>query len=158
MKTHKIDPTQYFANWAYVVHQALWPALGVSLREYVDRAKTGEMRDRARAAGLPAERISALAVHYLAHAISEPPTYAFQTGDLFHLARDECHCLQVIGKTKECLLETHVTQCGAPTPRHAYHITADDFAKWLKTGIKPPHGRIHRSQSISEILRYSIED
>lgn len=150
------DPNVYFSSWKYLVHKALWPALGVTLREYVDKEKAKSLRAEAKSYGhryVPPK--------YLAYAVSKPPLLDFQEGDLFFSARNPLLALQVVAKRK--LLEVHqLTICKEAgdevrnSPRQAFQLIDDELAEWLQTGVVPTHAQIDAAKSYSEVLRFSI--
>lgn len=150
------DPNAYFGSWEYVVHKALWPALGVTLREYVDKEKARILRAEAKRLGH-----QYVAPMYLAYAISKPPLLDFQEGDIFYSARNPLLALQVVTRRK--LLEVHqITVCKEAgeevkeVPRLAYQLIDDELAEWIQTGVVPVHAQIDAAKSYSEVLRFSI--
>lgn len=150
------DPNVYFRSWKYVVHKALWPAFGVTLREFVDKEKARVLRAEAKRHG---HRY--VAPMYLAYAVSRPPALDFQEGDLFFSARNPLLALQVVARRK--LLEVHQImvreEAGEGVKaslRLAYQLIDDEFAEWLKTGVVPAHAQIDAAKSYSEVLRFSI--
>jgi hypothetical protein len=150
------DPNVYFGSWNYAVHKALWPALGVTLREYVDKEKAKSLRAEAKRHG---HRY--VAPKYLAYAVSKPPLLDFQEGDLFFSARNPLLALQVVARRK--LLEVHqVTirnEAGeevSSSLRRAFQLIDDELAEWLQTGVVPAHAQIDAAKSYSEVLRFSI--
>jgi hypothetical protein len=150
------DPNLYFGSWEYLIHKALWPALGVSLREYVDKEKAKVLRTEAKRHG---HRY--VAPMYLAYAVSKPPVFDFQEGDLFLSARNPFQSLQVVARRK--LLEVHkiVVREEARNEvkdflRLAYQLIDDEFAEWLQTGVAPAHAQIDAAKSYSDVLRFSI--
>lgn len=150
------DPNVYFGSWEYVVHKALWPALGVTLREYVDKEKAKILREEAKRHG---HRY--VAPMYLAYAISKPRVLDFQEGDLFFSARNPLLALQVVARRK--LLEIHQVMVRKDAEeevkgalRLAYQLIDDEFAEWLQTGVVPAHAQIDAAKSYSEVLRFSI--
>lgn len=148
MSSDKIDPHTYFSGWHFDIRPELWPALGVTRRAFVDKAKTKVLREAARKAGH--EDPSRLKITYFAYAVDDPPALAFEEGDVFYAKRSNSS-IQV-GKIKE-LTEVWV-RSGAPT--HACRLAADELATWLQTGKEPPGKRIHRFESWSEIATYHI--
>ena len=150
------DPNIYFGSWEYVIHKALWPALGVSLREYVDKDRSKALRAEAKIHG---HRY--VAPKYLAYAASNPPALDFQEGDLYFSVRNSLMALQVVSRRK--LLEVHQIifsqEPGEDVKRSlrlAYQLIDDEFAEWLQTGVVPAHAQIDAAQSYSEVLRFSI--
>ena len=150
------DPNVYFGSWEYVIHKALWPALGVTLREYVDKVNGKVLRAEAKRHG---HRY--VAPKYLAYALSKPPILDFQEGDLFFSARNPLLALQVVARRK--LLEVHqiVIHEGAgekvkSSLRLAFQLIDDEFSEWLQTGVVPAHAQIDAAKSYSEVLRFSI--
>lgn len=150
------DPNVYFSSWKYLVHKALWPALGVTLREFVDKEKARVLRTEAKRHG---HRY--VAPMYLAYAVSTPPALDFQEGDLFFSARNPLLVLQVVARRK--LLEVHQImvreEAGEEVKgslRLAYQLIDDEFAEWLQTGVVPAHAQIDAAKSYSEVLRFSI--
>jgi hypothetical protein len=126
------DPNIHFESWEYLVHKALWPALGVSLREYVDKEKAQVLRAEAKRHG---HRY--VAPMYLAYAVSKPPVFDFQEGDLFFSARNSFEALQVVTRRK--LLEVHKIivreELGEEVKgflRLAYQLIDDELAEWLQ--------------------------
>jgi len=150
------DPNIYFVSWEYVIHKALWPALGVLLREYVDKEKAKALRAEAKIHG---HRY--VAPKYLAYAVSNPPVLDFHEGDLFFSARNPLLALQVVSRRK--LLEVHQITFSQGAGREvkdsirlAYQLIDDEFAEWLQMGVVPAHAQIDPALSYSEVLRFSI--
>ena len=155
------NPDAYFSSWGYDVHKSLWPALGVTLREYVDKEKSAALRaDAKRLVGSETVKRQVTA-KYLAYAVSSPPVFDFQEGDLFFSAQNKLIALQVVARRK--LLEVHLIELtrefgdADQVPcRFAYQLIDTEFAEWLRTGVAPIHARIDAAQSYSEVLRFSI--
>ena len=150
------DPNIYFGSWKYIVNRSLWPALGVSLREYVDKERAKVLRAEAKRHG---HRY--VAPTYLAYAKSEPPVFDFQEGDLFFSAQSSSTALQVVARRK--LLEVHqVLVREGPSDevkccsRLAYQLIDNELAEWLQTGVVPAYAQIDAAKSYSEVLRFSI--
>jgi hypothetical protein len=136
------DPNVYFGSWEYVVHKALWPALGVTLREYVDKVKAKALRAETKRHG---HRY--VAPKYLAYALSKPPVLDFQEGDIFFSARNPLLALQIVARRK--LLEVHqivihedAGQEVKSSFRLAFQLIDDEVAEWLQTGVVPAHAQI----------------
>lgn len=95
-KLKKIDPLAYFGDWKFEVHRALWPALGVSLRVYIDEEPTKAARKAAKQRG--EDNVKKIAIRVQAHAVSETPVLDFHEGDVFPSKKIEGVTLQVIGQ------------------------------------------------------------
>ena len=150
------DPVIYFQSWKYLVHKALWPALGVSLREYVDKEKAKVLKAEAKRLGQ-----KYVAPLYLAYARTDPPVFDFQEGDLFFSSQNSSRALQVIARRK--LLEVHQIFLheepkdeGSSSSRLAYQLIDGEFAEWLRTGLVPAYAQIDAAKSYSDVLRFSI--
>jgi hypothetical protein len=149
-----IDAPAYFSEWEFEIHRALWPALGVTQREYIDKERTKEAREKAKQNG--EANVSHIAIRYLAHAVSEIPLLDFHEGDTFASKKNSNVVVQVISKGE--YVEVHQTTIQPQPRRQAFHVTDTELAEWLRTGHKPPNARIAKGQSYSEVLRFSIED
>lgn len=150
MASQKIDPKHYFSTWHFEIHDALWPALGVGRREFVDREKSRLMREKAKAEGTPKEALARMKSVYYAYAIDEPPQYQLEEGDLFY-AKQSPMSIQ-IGKITDDI-EVWVRGNG---PTYACWLRDDELAGWLKNGIEPKNKRIDRFQSRSEIAKFYV--
>jgi hypothetical protein len=155
------NPVAYFSSWAYEVHKSLWPALGVALREYVDKEKSAALRADAKRLVGSGNVKRQVTVKYLAYAMSSPPVFDFQEGDIFFAAQNKLIALQVVARRKQ--LEVHqidLTQQlddAQQNPcRFAYQLIDIELSEWLRTGVTPIHARIDAAQSYSEVLRFSI--
>lgn len=153
-KFKKIDPPAYFGDWEFEVHRALWPALGVSLREYIDKEPTRVAREAAKQRG--EENVTRIAIRVLAHAVSENPVLDFHEGDVFPSKKSNGVTLQVIGQGER--IEVHQIIIHSTPRRLAYHVTDAELSAWLRTGKEPTNARIGKGQSYSEVLRYGIEE
>lgn len=153
-KLKKIDPLAYFGDWKFEVHRALWPALGVSLREYIDKEPTKAARKAAEQRG--EDNVKKIAIRVQAHAVSENPVLDFHEGDVFPSKKIEGVTLQVIGQGDR--IEVHQIIVHSAPRRLAYHVTDTELAAWLRTGKEPTNARIGKGQSYSEVLRYGIEE
>jgi hypothetical protein len=150
MASQKIDPKHYFSTWHFDIHDALWPALGVERREYVDREKSRLMREKAKAEGTPKEVLARMKSVYYAYAIDEPPQYQMEEGDLFY-AKQSPISIQ-IGKISDDI-EVWVRGNGAT---YACWLQDNELAGWLRNGIEPKNKRIDRFQSRSEIAKFYV--
>lgn len=153
-KFQKIDAAAYFAPWAYEIRRALWPALGVNLREYVDKERTKAAREEAKQRG--EVNLTRIAHRYLAYAVSGNPALDFHEGDMFPSRENDGISLQVIGMGE--YVEVHQIIVQSPARRLAFHVTDTQLAEWLRAGTPPLNSRIGRGQSYSEVLRFSIEE
>lgn len=153
-KFQKIDAAAHFSTWQFEIHRALWPALGVELREYIDKERTKAAREEAKRQG--ETNLTRIAHRYLAHAVSENPALDFHEGDVFPSKKSDGVSLQVIGMGE--YVEVHQIIIQSPARRLAYHVTDTELADWLRTGSTPPNSRIGQGQSYSEVLRFSIEE
>lgn len=154
LKFQKINALDYFSEWEFEVHRALWPALGVSLREYIDKERTQAAREAAKQLG--EDNLTKIAIRYLAHAVSEIPVLEFHEGDVFPSKKRGGVSLQVIAQGE--YIEVHQIIIHSPPRRLAYHVTDTELATWLQTGNEPSNARIGRGQSYSEVLRFGIEE
>lgn len=146
------DPVEHFARWAYSIEKAHWAALGVALREFIDKDKTAAARDAARAAGHDDDYVKRIAYRHLAYADAGVDRTEFNEGDLFH-HKSEKRAIQVVKLAD--LIEVHEIILGQAPRRHAYRVTADDLASWLRDGNAPSHARIPPMQSCaSALFRY----
>lgn len=153
------DPVRYFSSWAYQIHKSLWPALGVTLREYIDKKKPAQKDATTKHDQGGISVTNKTPTKYLAYAISTPPAFDFQEGDLFFSSTSTQLALQVIAKRK--LIEVHQIKLGNnrlsdATCRAAFQLIDTELADWLRTGIVPAHACIDASQSYSDVLRFSI--
>jgi hypothetical protein len=153
-KFQKVDAVAYFGDWEFEIRRALWPALGVSLREYIDKERTKAARDEAKQRG--ETNLTKIAHRYLAHAVSENPALDFHEGDIFPSRNSDGISLQVIGVGE--YVEVHQIIIQSPARRLAFHVTDTELAAWLRTGKPPLNSRISIGQSYSETLRFSIEE
>lgn len=152
-RTTRIDPTEYFAHWAYRIEKALWPALGVSLREYVDKEKSAALRKAAKnGSGITSS--TGATVKFLAYAVGDPPVLDFHEGDLFFSSCQKLPAIQVVAKRK--LIEVHEVDISSGTGRRAYQLIDTELATWLCCGCAMDHARIDAAQSYSDVLRFSI--
>ncbi len=157
-----IDPEDYFADWHFAIRPELWPALGVTRREYIDREKTKLLRATARSNGESDTMVARLKVTYMAYSVDTNPVYTFEEGDTFY---SMCTAAGLqISKHKE-LIEVWALQCRTTDCiyygydckyTYASQMTATEIAGWLKTGNEPINRRIDRNQSWSEIAKYSL--
>jgi len=153
-KFKKVDPLAYFGDWEFEVHRALWPALGVTLREYIDKEPTKVAREAAKQRG--EDNVKRIAIRVLAHAVSENPVLDFHEGDVFPSRKIEGVTLQVIGQGER--IEVHQIIIHSTPRRLAYQVTDTELAAWLRTGKEPTNARIGKGQSYSEVLRYGTEE
>lgn len=151
----RIDPIDYFASWAYEVSKALWPALGVSLREYVDKNKSAALRSSLAMEGYGTRGSNLPTVKYLAYAVGDPPTFDFHEGDLFFPKGQSLLPLQVVAIRK--LIEVHQVDTRPNRLRLSYQLINTELADWLREGVVPQYARIDASQSYSDVLRFSIK-
>lgn len=153
LRATKIEPTSYFSEWAYDIDRSLWPALGVTLREYVVKKKTASDQD---STFLETDDVVAnkTPAKYLAYAVGNPPQFDFHEGDLFFPKSSDDLVVQVVAKRK--LLEVHQIPRDKNGLRIAYQLVDDELAEWLKTGDVPRYSRIDAALSFSEVLRFSI--
>jgi hypothetical protein len=150
----KIDAPAYFSEWEFEIHRALWSALGITLREYIDKERTKAAREAAKQHG--EGNLTKIAHRYLAHAVSENPVLDFHEGDVFPSKKSDGVSLQVIAQGE--YLEVHQIIIQSPPRRLAFHVTDTELAAWLRTGNKPSNARIGKGQSYSEVLRFGIEE
>ncbi len=177
------DPAAIFSNWAFTIKKAHWAAFGVGLREYTNQEKTEQLRDKWESknprytelaktlAGTtlkPAEKdihpdieewrqlqVDRLRykISYLAWAYSSPVAYAFEVGDIFHLATNESEVLQVVAGGD--VLEVKHSRRHPDRFSIGYQATPEQLKKWLERG-DIPNGvvQIHKNQSRSEIAKF----
>jgi len=150
----KIDAPSHFGDWHFEVHPALRPALGVSLREYVDKDKTKVAKEAAKKRG--ESDLSGISIRYLSHAVAEQPVLDFHEGDVFPSKKSDGVTLQVVAQGEN--IEVHQVIVHSTPRRLAYHVTDAELAAWLRTGKEPTNTRIGKGQSYSEVLRYGIEE
>lgn len=143
------DPVAHFAAWAFSIEKAHWPALGVELREFIDKDKTTAARQAARDAGHNDEYVKRIAHRHLCYSDAGVDRTEFHEGDLFH-HKSEPRAVQVVKLAD--LIEVHEITLQPPARRHAYRITADELASWLKDDQTPSHARIVPMQSGSAAL------
>ena len=94
----KIDAPIHFGDWHFEIRPALWPALGVSLREYVDKEKTKIAKEAAKKRG--ESDLSGISFRYLSHAVAEQPVFDFHEGDVFLSKKSDGVTLQVISQAR----------------------------------------------------------
>lgn len=150
----KIDAPIHFGDWHFEVRSALWPALGVSLREYVDKEKTKVAKEAAKKHG--ESDLSGISIRYLSHAVAEHPVFDFHEGDVFPSKKSDGVTLQVVAQGEN--IEVHQILIHSTPRRLAYHVIDAELAAWLRTGKEPINARIGKGQSYSEVLRYGIEE
>lgn len=134
-KPTPVDPETYFRLWAYVIHPYHYQALGVSLRDYVDREKTKAARARGAEQGLTHAQCLKIASTYRCYVVDNPPAYDFSEGALFTPRCAASPCLQVFDGPG--YLEVHAITTN-PARRRLFALGADDLAAWLETGTEPP--------------------
>ncbi|MFT3758460.1 hypothetical protein [Thauera sp.] len=145
LKHTKIDdPREFFSAWHYVIRPELWPALGVTLREYIDPAPTKRAREAALAKGLDKKAVARISVTIMCYASAGRDAIEFHEGDIFYGQGSSDPALQVLRVGR--YLEVHAIDKLTPS-RSPYRITADEFADWLETGAVPTHGRIAPMES-----------
>jgi hypothetical protein len=146
------DPVTHFEHWAFCIKKAHWAALGVAQREFVDRDKTKAAKKAAKSAGYDEEYVKRIAHRYLSYSDAGVERSEFHEGDLFH-HKTEPRALQ-IAKMGD-FIEVHEIHLEEPKERHAYRVTADELASWLKDGNRPSIARITPSESgTTALLRY----
>lgn len=153
-KPIRLDPVKYFDSWVYSIRKPLWSALGVSLREYVDKEKSAVLRASLQSNNVGKSRAEAISAKYMAYAVGNPPVFDFHEGDLFYSAAGGFPAIQVVAKRK--LVEVHHIFVDPTACRRAYQLVDEELADWLKTGICPEHARIDAAQSYSDVLRFGI--
>lgn len=156
-----VDPKEYFADWCYEIREPLYPALGVTVRSFIDKEKSSAAREAAIANGMPkTEATKRIKIMYMAHAVSIPPNFDFHEGDVFYRRGDQASYVQVLGvksSEQEPLIEVHVPALGAK--RLAFHVPSHVLAEVLRNGQNFPFASgINASQSLKESLRYCILD
>lgn len=151
----RVDPNQYFSSWVYRVDKPLWPALGVSLREYVDKEKTTALRNSMQRSGTEHGGCALPTVKVMAYAVGNPPFLDFHEGDIFFPKRPELPLIQVVAKRK--LVEVHQIDNQPNCLRRAYQLIDTELIEWLRDGVVPQHARIDAARSYSEVLRFGIE-
>jgi len=153
VRAKKIIPAENFTAWHFDIRPELWPAMGVTLREYVDAAATKVLRKRAKAAGVEESKLVDIAHRVMLYALDAPPNYAFDEGDVFY-AKHGNACIQ-IGKSRDAVIEVWVLDAGKY--RYACHVAdAAAVAAWLESGQEPAGTRIHRYSSFTELARLSV--
>lgn len=153
VRATKIDPASFFSDWAYEIDRPLWPALGVTLREYVAKANSTSSHDSV-LQNLGEINVGRSPSKYLAYAIGNPPQFDFQEGDLFFPKDPSVCALQVVANRK--LIEVHQIPRSSSDLRKAYQLIDDELVAWLKTGLIPTYSRIDPALSFSEVLRFGI--
>lgn len=150
----EIDPIQYVAGWHFGIRREQLPAIGITRREYVDKATQAIARKQATAAGMAPADVRRIRRTYWAHVIGSPPRLDFHEGDLFE-ARGRSYA-QVVKVLDATLLEAHHIKAKYRT---AYQISASDFVIWLKSGARPATARqIWAYESKSAGFREFIRD
>lgn len=170
------DPEKHFHNWHYRIKQAHWPALGVQMRDFVNREKTTQWRqqweqDTPRYAELKPlffrkrqteisghpdlkeweqlkkERAD-LAYKDRVYALSTPSLYDFHEGDIFY--SETAPYLQVVAVSPMLEVKTTVDDRLIP-----YHITPAILADWLQFGRIPDASyQADKNQSASMIAKH----
>ncbi|MDP2794342.1 MAG: hypothetical protein Q8O25_09740 [Sulfurisoma sp.] len=148
------NPTQYFASWVYQVDKVLWPALGVSLREYVDKEKSAVLRKSLEARGVDSGGKRLPTAMFMAYAVGNPPVFDFHEGDIFFSKQPGHLPIQVVAKRK--FIEVHQVDNQPNGHRNAYQLIDSELAEWLRKGSVPRHARIDAAQSYSDVLRFCI--
>lgn len=159
----KIDPDTYFAGWAFEMtkhfhisdSRHLWSALGVTLREYVDKEKTRLAKLAAEKRKEPQRDIDRIKIRYMAWAVAPVPVLDFHEGDLFYSSRGDAP-IQVVAIRD--FLEVHRILVQQTPPRQAFQMADTELVEWLRSGDTPLHAQISPDLSYSNTLRYSIED
>lgn len=159
----KIDPDGYFAGWAYEMTKHIdipdsrhfWSAMGVKLREYVDKEKTSIAKRAARERNEPKQDIERIKIRYMAWAVAPLPDFDFHEGDLFYSTRGDAP-IQVVAIRD--FIEVHRILATENPPRQAFQIASTELADWLRSGDIPLHARISPDLSYSDTLRYNIRD
>lgn len=142
------DPAGHFAAWEYDIRKELWPALGVTLRQYIDKPATKEARSRAQERGLLPRDIKRIKVRLHAYAFGGDHSFAFAEGDTF-FHRTQPLAVQVVRTVEN--LEIHLIFLDA-NHRIAYRVSDDELAEWLQTGTIPEHARLTPLESAAPVL------
>lgn len=166
------DPESHFKDWHYQIKKAHWPALGVQMREFVNREKTAQWRnqweidtpryaelkplflrkkqstvsnhpDRDEWEELKKERAD-LNYKDRIYALSNPPLYDFHEGDVFYSAT--APYLQVVTTSPVLEVKTICDHKAIP-----YHITPSMLADWLQFG-KIPDGSCQADKNQSSSM------
>lgn len=146
----EVDPDTYFLGWSYPPNRAQRPALGVELRERINKERKKAARARARADGMNDKKVANIRVTEMVWTAKQPPTYDFHVGDLFHGVRNETS-VQVADDGEP--LEVHSNQSGVWS---AYQLSQTDLAHWLRTGVEPRQCRISPEQCQRELHRFIL--
>lgn len=154
LQSRKIsDPAKLFSTWRYIIRKELWPALGVTLREYIDREPTKRAREAAVERGLDKKTVARISITFMSYAASGPDAADFHEGDIFYPVNAEDPALQVVRVGH--YVEVHSIGKESP-PRTPYRITPDELVAWLEFGEVPTHGRIQPIESGANVLFQSI--
>lgn len=149
----KIDPEHYFSGWQFEIRSALWPALGVTQREYVDRPKTKAARQRAMAAGKTRKEAARIKITYTAYVVADSPQYTFEDGDIFYRRGAHGENGIQIGPVRD---QVEVLTFEPPQYTALYQMSARAVAEMLRTGINTASAPLPRTESYRYLTRYLL--
>lgn len=153
-RTIKINPDEYLGSWKYHIRPAHWPAVGISLREYIDKPKTKAARHRAMAAGTSKKDSLKIKIKYQAYVVTDPPDYDFHEGDIFYVDHYNDEDGLQISAIRDAI-EVH--RFDANGYLYACQLSSHGLAQWLETGREPDTARINPSQCWKESARYLLK-
>lgn len=123
-----LDYDRHFEPWAFDIQIQHWPALGVSLGNFIEAggAQADEVVDGSESQAQTYQAWSR--IHHW---------YDFHVGDVFYLRSDKSVYLQVADLSDSEILEIHQGVVGEAGSRRAYAAKDEQFAYWLRTGHRP---------------------
>jgi hypothetical protein len=123
-----LEYDRHFEHWAFDIQIQHWPALGVSLGNFIE-ACGSQADDVADGSESQAQTYQAWSrIHHW---------YDFHVGDVFYLKSDKTVYLQVADLSDSEILEIHQGVVGEAGSRQAYAAKDEQFAYWLRTGHRP---------------------
>jgi hypothetical protein len=123
-----LEYDRHFELWAFDIQIQHWPALGVSLGNFIEAG--GSQADEV-ADGSESQAQTYQAWSRIHH------WYDFHVGDVFYLRSDKTVYLQVADLSDSEILEIHQGVVGEAGSRRAYAARDEQFAYWLRTGHRP---------------------
>lgn len=123
-----LEYDRHFELWAFDIQIQHWPALGVSLGNFIEAG--GSQADEV-ADGSESQAQTYQAWSRIHH------WYDFHVGDVFYLRSDKTVYLQVADLSDSEILEIHQGVVGEAGSRRAYAAKDEQFAYWLRTGHRP---------------------
>jgi hypothetical protein len=123
-----LEYDRHFELWAFDIQIQHWPALGVSLGNFIEAggAQADEVAD-----GFESQAQTYQAWSRIHH------WYDFHVGDVFYLRSDKSVYLQVADLSDSEILEIHQGVVGEAGSRRAYAAKDEQLAYWLRTGHRP---------------------